>query len=299
MDPAKAAQIAANLPGRSKPGTCGVPWPRTVMIVGEDGGSVRPGEHGEILIGGPTLISGYLNAPELNRACFFDGWFRTGDIGSLDEEGFLTLHGRKDDVINRGAEKISPLEIDEALMRHPAIAEAAAFPVPHARLGADVAAAVVLRPGMTVTAVELRRCLQDQLASFKVPRRIIIKDQLPKGKTGKVLRRQLSETFQEKAAVETQIAAPRLKENAAVDRTLIIQLTELWERLLKIKPVSLDDDFLEKGGDSLLAMEMLSEVEQLTGQTIPSSILFEARTIRRAGAKAVRPWTYGRNLSHG
>ena len=153
-------------------------------------------------------------------------------------------------------------------------------------LGEDVAAAVVLRSGMTVTPVELRRCLQDQLASFKVPRRIIIKDQLPKGKTGKILRRQLSETFEEKASARNaDFAAPRLKENSAVDNTLIIQLTELWERLLKIKPLSLDDDFSEKGGDSLLAMEMLSEVEQLTGQTIPSSILFEARTIRELAQK--------------
>ena len=165
----EAAQIAVNRPppGPSKVGTCGIPWPDTLMIVGEDGLPVRQGEQGEILLGGPTLMSGYLNAPELNSAAFVNGWFKTGDIGSLDEDGFLTLHGRMDDVINRGAEKISPIEVDEALMRHPAIAEAAAFAVPHARLGNDVAAAVVLRPGMTATAVELRRYLQHQLASFK------------------------------------------------------------------------------------------------------------------------------------
>jgi acyl-CoA synthetase (AMP-forming)/AMP-acid ligase II/thioesterase domain-containing protein/acyl carrier protein len=283
----EAAQIAANrpVPGLSKLGTCGIPWPDTVQIMGEDGQRAPQGEQGEILVGGPTLISGYLNAPELNRASFVDGWFKTGDIGSLDEDGFLTLHGRKDDVINRGAEKISPLEIDEALMRHPAIAEAAAFSVPHARLGEDVAAAVVLRSGMTATPVELRRYLQDQLASFKVPRRIVVRDQLPKGKTGKVLRRQLSGSFEEKIATETQIAAPRLSDDTAADSTLIIQLTDLWERLLQIKPLLPDDDFSEKGGDSLLAMEMLSEVERLTGQTIPSSILFEASTIRQLAQK--------------
>ena len=283
----EAAQIAVNLPppGRSKLGTCGIPWPGTLMIVGEDGSAVGPDEQGEILLGGPTLISGYLNAPEINRASFANGWFRTGDIGSLDEDGFLKLHGRKDDVINRGAEKISPIEIDEALMRHPAVAEAAAFSVPHVRLGEDVAAAVVLRPGMTATGVELRRYLQDQLASFKIPRQIIIKDQLPKGKTGKVLRRQLRESFEGKNAPETRVAVPRLSESTAVDRTLVIQMTELWERLLQVKPVLPDDDFSEKGGDSLLAMEMLSEVERLTGQTIPSSILFEARTINQLAQK--------------
>ena len=93
-------------------------------------------------MGGPTVVSGYLDAPELNRARFVNGWFKTGDIGSLDEDGFLTLHGRKDDLINRGGEKISPVEIDDALMRHPAVAEAAAFAVPHPRLGEDVAAAL-------------------------------------------------------------------------------------------------------------------------------------------------------------
>ena len=106
---------------------------------------VSAGEHGEILLGGPTVTSGYLEAPDLNRDSFVDGWFRTGDIGSLDAEGFLTIHGRKTEMINRGGEKISPAEIDDVLQRHPAVAEAAAFAVPHPRLGEDVAAAVVLK----------------------------------------------------------------------------------------------------------------------------------------------------------
>ena len=183
----EAAQIAVNLPdpGPSRVGTCGIPWPNTLKIVGEDGVTAPRGEMGEILVGGPTLISGYLNANELNRTRFVDGWFKTGDIGSLDLDGFLTLHGRKDDVINRGAEKISPTEVDEALARHPAVAEAAAFAIPtDESLGEDIAAAVVLRPSATASTVELRKYLQDQLASFKIPRRILIMDHLPKGKTG-------------------------------------------------------------------------------------------------------------------
>ena len=106
----EAAQISANLPtaGRYKAGTCGIPSPNTVRVVGDDERQLPRGEQGEILVGGPTVISGYLDATELNSACFLDGWFRTGDIGSIDEDGFLTLHGRKNDVINRGGEKISP-----------------------------------------------------------------------------------------------------------------------------------------------------------------------------------------------
>ena len=162
---------------------------------------------------------------------------------------------------------------------------AAAFSIPHPQLGEDVAAAVVLHPSMTVTSDELRRYLQDQLASFKISRRIDIRDKLPKGKTGKVVRRLLTKAFEEEVGQQISVAAPQSDENSSVDSILVLQLKELWERLLQIKPVSLDHDFLEKGGDSLLAMEMLAEVERLTGQTIPTSILFEARTIRQLAQK--------------
>ena len=192
----EAAQISANLPspkGPFKPGTCGVPTKGVVKIVAESGREVAPGEHGEILLRGPTVTSGYLEAPELSRASFVDGWFRTGDIGSLDADGFLTLHGRKTELINRGGEKISPAEIDEALQRHPDVAEAAAYAVPHPRLGEDVAAAVVLRKGATVTPLKLREFLLPTLAQFKIPRRVVFVERLPKGATGKVQRQRLLE----------------------------------------------------------------------------------------------------------
>jgi acyl-CoA synthetase (AMP-forming)/AMP-acid ligase II len=282
----EAAQIAANLlpPGRSKLGTCGIPWPDTVRIVGEDGLELPAGEEGEVLVSGPTLMAGYLNAPELNRACFIDGWFKTGDIGAIDKDGFLTLMGRKNDIINRGGEKISPIEIDDVLMSHPTIAEAAAFSIPHARLGEDVAAAVVLRPGMTATPTEIRRYLQDKVASFKVPRRIIIRDQLPKGKTGKVQRRRLTDSWEEMIAALPRIQAPQLVENA-VENGLVSGLLTIWERLLKTTHLSVDDDFFDKGGDSLLAAEMLVDLESMVGETIPGSILFEATTVRQLSRK--------------
>ena len=274
----EASLIAANLPkpGYSKLGTCGIPWPDSLIVMAPDGRQLPSGKHGDVLVRGPTVISEYLNALELSRTRFVAGWFKTGDIGSIDEEGFLTVHSRKDDLINRGGEKISPVEVDDALMRHPAIAEAAAYAVPHPRLGEDIAAAIVLRPGMTVRPVELRQFLREQLGAFKVPRRIVIRDQLPKGQTGKVLRRQLADT-----AAESRITATQLVENAPLDSNLVLQLTELWQRLLKISPISVDDDFIENGGDSLLAVEMVAEVEQVTGLTVPNSILFEATTIRQ------------------
>jgi oxalate---CoA ligase len=284
-------QICSNQlrPGTAKAGTVGIPAPGTVIVTEDDGSALPAGQLGEIRIGGPTVVAGYLNAPEITRACFINGWFKSGDIGSFDQDGFLTLHGRKDDLINRGGEKISPLEIDEALLRHPAVFEAAAFSVPHPRLGQDVAAAVVLRPGATASPIELRRYLQDQFAAFKVPGQIIVRNELPKGRTGKILRRQLAAAPEEKvgedrAETETAAASPPdewpWEENGAVS-TWGNQLIEIWERVLKVSPVSIDDDFSEKGGDSLLAMEMLCEVERITGRKMPTSILFEARTVRQ------------------
>lgn len=279
----EAGLVASNeLPPRPfKAGTVGRPWPGAVRIVGDDEDQVPMGKKGEVWVGGPSLISGYLGAADVNRESIVDGWFKTGDIGSIDEQGFLTLHGRKNDLINRGGEKISPVEIDEALAGHPAVAEAAAFAIPHARLGQDVAAAVVLRPGMTATAVDIRKYLQGHLASFKIPGRIIFGDHLPKGKTGKVLRRQLGASIAEAALPEIATPAEESGKDIDADSALIIQLKELWERLLQTSAVSLDDDFSDKGGDSLLAMEMLSELESLLGTKIPISILFEARTIRQ------------------
>ena len=281
----EAALTASNQPPPApcKAGTCGVPSPDTLIIVGDDGNRVPPGKQGEILVGGPTLFSGYLDAPELNRRCFLDGWFRTGDIGSLDADGFLTIHGRKTEFINRGGEKVSPIEVDQALMRHPAVAEAAAFSIPHPRLGEDVAAAVVLRPGMNASAFELRRHLQDQIALFKVPRRIVIRNRLPKGATGKVLRRQLTESWQDEPAPASQITAPESHDGRFVD--LVVQITAIWERLLNIAPFNLEDDFFEMGGDSLLAVNMLAELDQLTGEVVPASILFDAPTIRQLAQK--------------
>ena len=183
------------LPGQSKPGTLGRPDEGTVIIVGEDGHPVPPGEQGEILVGGPTVSPGYVNAPDLNRRAFVDGWYRTGDIGSLDEDGFLTLRGRIKDVINRGAEKVIPLEVEEALLLHPGVQEVAVFGVEHERLGEEVAAAVVLKPDTAANAADLRKFLGARLAWSKVPRQFIFVAELPRGAQGKVLRRVLKEAI--------------------------------------------------------------------------------------------------------
>ncbi len=276
----ETAHISSNMlpPGPSRPGTCGRPWPDTVIIVDAAGRRLPPGQEGEILVGGPTVMSGYLNVPELNRSAFVDGWYRTGDIGSLDAEGFLSLRGRMRELINRGSEKIAPVEIDHALMRHPDVLEAAAYAVRHPRLGEDVAAAVVLRAGARATPDQLRDFLRQHLAAFKIPRRISNVDQLPKGITGKVQRKRLSESLQ---------ASP--EPSTRSDASLQAQLLQLWKKFLKTEKVSIDDDFFERGGDSLLALDLYLEIQRLTGQELPELILFEASTVREVEKRLSRP----------
>jgi acyl-CoA synthetase (AMP-forming)/AMP-acid ligase II/thioesterase domain-containing protein/acyl carrier protein len=289
----EAAQIAVNapFPGEFKMGTVGRPWPGTLAIVGDDTLPLAAGERGEILVRGATVIQGYLGDPALNEAAFVDGWLRTGDLGSLDEDGFLTLHGRLRELINRGGEKVSPQEVDDALTRYPGIAEAATFPVPHPRLGEDVAAAVVPRPGVTVDTAALRDFLRSELAYFKIPRRIVVMDQLPKGMTGKVQRQRLSERFAWTGADEA--AASNSAINSTTPPTLESKILEIWRRLLKTDTLTIDDDFFGKGGDSLLATEMLIEIEKLLGRYIPESILAEADTIRELVPKLVEASSHG------
>ncbi|HEU6440717.1 MAG TPA: AMP-binding protein [Microvirga sp.] len=280
----EAAQIAANLPlpGPNKPGTCGVPWPGTVVIVDDAGHPLPHGTRGEVWVRGPTVMAGYLDDPELNRHAFVEGWLRTGDLGSLDEDGFLSIHGRLSELINRGGEKVSPVEIDHALLHHPAVAEAAAFAVPHPRYGEDVAAAVALRPGACLQPADLRQFLGDKLALYKIPRSILILDQLPKGVTGKIQRRQLANILAAGAGPARTPPAPAVSPHLAmIERELL----GIWQRLLKRDDLTCDDDFFERGGDSLLAIEMLLEMEKAVGHPLPASLLFQGETIRLLAPK--------------
>ncbi|MFO7568748.1 MAG: AMP-binding protein [Smithellaceae bacterium] len=193
----EASQITTNLPppGPSKPGTVGIPSAGTVMIATPDGKSMPTGQRGEIWVRGANVTTEYCNGPSLNQSAFVNGWFRTGDIGSLDEEGFLTLHGRIKELINRGGEKISPFEVEAAILKHPAVEEAVAFALPHPRLGEDVGLALVLRPGGMLDISEFRRFMSDSISWNKIPRRIHVLESIPKGLGGKALRRKLRERY--------------------------------------------------------------------------------------------------------
>jgi len=185
-----AHQMTSNpLPPRPrKPGTVGVAAGPEVAIMDENGTLLEAGRVGEVVIRGPNVTAGYENNPAANAESFTAGWFRTGDQGMMDEDGYLRITGRLKEIINRGGEKISPREVDDVLMDHPAVAQVVTFAVPHARLGEDVAAAVVLREGTSADARELRDFAAARLADFKVPRTIVLLDEIPKGATGKLQR---------------------------------------------------------------------------------------------------------------
>jgi len=187
-------QMASNpLRGVRKPGSVGLAAGPEIAVMDEAGRLLGRGATGEVVIRGDNVTRGYENNPKANAEAFVDGWFRTGDQGVIDAEGYLTLTGRLKEIINRGGEKISPREVDEALMDHPAVLQAIAFSVPHDKLGEDVAAAVVLREGATATEQELRAFLSKRLAAFKTPRTILFLDEIPKGATGKLQRIGLAE----------------------------------------------------------------------------------------------------------
>ena len=183
-------------PGRQKPGAVGVPAGPEVRIAHELENHLIEGV-GEVCISGPNVTPGYEANPEANAKNFFEAegkrWFRTGDQGAFDADGYLSLTGRLKEIINRGGEKISPLEVDGILSEHPAVGQCVTFAMPHDKLGEEVAAAVVLKEGQSATDRDIRDFAGERLAAFKVPRKVLILDEIPKGATGKLQRIGLAE----------------------------------------------------------------------------------------------------------
>jgi acyl-CoA synthetase (AMP-forming)/AMP-acid ligase II len=175
-------------PEARKPGTVGRAAGPEVAIMGADGSLLSAGGIGEIVIRGANVTAGYENNPAANADGFARGWFRTGDQGTVDDEGYISITGRLKEIINRGGEKISPREVDELLMDHPAVAQVVCFGMPHPKLGEEVAAVVVLRDGQAATERELQAYVATRAADYKVPKKILFMDEIPKGATGKLQR---------------------------------------------------------------------------------------------------------------
>ncbi len=214
-----------------------------------------------------NVTSGYEN-PQANLSAFINGWFRTGDNGYFDRDGYLYIKGRIKEIINRGGEKISPREVDEVLLNHPAVLQAVTFAVPHPTLGEDVAAAVVLRKNATVTEKEIYEFAFSRLADFKLPTQVVFVDQIPKGATGKLQRIGLAEKL------ASQLKVAYVEPRNEIEKTLVA----IWIEVLGIE-IGIYDNFFEAGGDSLRASQVIARMEAQFQVEISVHDFFAAPTV--------------------
>lgn len=262
-----AHQMASNpLPPRMrKPGSVGLPAGPEVAIMDDKDTILPHGEPGEIVIRGVNVMKGYENNPEANEKAFSSGWFRTGDLGYMDDDRYLYISGRLKEIINRGGQKVSPREIDEVLLQHPAVLQAVAFGVPHSRLGEAVAAAVVIKGDEQVTERELRQHVADCLAPYKVPQHIVFLDSIPKGPTGKVQRIGLADKLADH--LKPAYSAPETGTEIAV--------AMIWQEVLGLKRAGKYDNFFMIGGDSLLSLQVTAHLSEEFDYDLPVFMIFQ------------------------
>jgi len=278
-----ASQIAANPLERRKPGSVGKSAGAEIAVMDGEGRPLPAGERGEVALRGPTITRGYDNNEAATKSAFCDGWFRTGDLGYMDAEGYLFLLGRikKADVINRGGQKVSPAEVERALLSHPDVAEAVAFPIVHTRLGEDVAAAVVLRAEARISSQKLRRFASERLARFKVPGLIRIVPAIPKGADGKIVRGEIASmlsimTPRSRIERNNHLTAPRSETEW--------QLAKIWADLLELNEIGVDEDVFALGADSLTVAQLLSRLRARFGADLSFKDIFDAPTVASLAA---------------
>lgn len=266
-----AHQMASNpLPPRERrPGWVGLAAGPEVAIMDAGGELLPAGGIGEVVIRGANVTAGYLNNTDANETAFADGWFRTGDQGQMDEQGYLRLTGRLKEMINRGGEKVAPREVDEALMTHPAVAQAVVFAVSHPTLGEDVAAAVVLQKSESTSFQELRDFLFDRMAAFKIPSQIVIVDEIPMGPTGKLQRIGLADRLA--SSLRSEFIEPRNPSEVALAR--------IWTETLGLEGVGCQDNFFAIGGDSLSAARVVARIQTAFGIAFSPETIFREPTL--------------------
>ena len=275
----ECGMIACNpLPPRKrKPRSAGVATSIDIKILDQNGQERAPGAEGEVVVRGACVISRYEAEPQVNQESFMNGWFRTGDQGFIDVDGYLFITGRLKEIINRGGEKIAPLEVDQALLEHPLVEQAVTFPVLNEVLGEEVAAAVVLSSDGVVTEMELREFVSSRLAPFKVPRQILIVSEIPKGSFGKLQRSRLANLLNVQSCDQGSFSDKR--EYVAPRSHDEILLAEIWARILGVETVGINDDFFLLGGDSILATQVISQVRQVIGVELSPVTMFETPTV--------------------
>jgi acyl-CoA synthetase (AMP-forming)/AMP-acid ligase II/aryl carrier-like protein len=271
-----ALQITSNPlpPQKRKMGSAGRPAGPEVRIIDGQGKFLKTGQTGEIIIRGKNVFPGYENDSAANRQSFFKGWFKTGDLGYFDSDGYLFIKSRLKEIVNRGGEKIALREIDETLLNHLKVKEAAAFPMPHQSLGEDIAAAIVLKKSAKISEDRLRRFCRKILPDFKVPSRFLIVDKIPKTPAGKIQRFQLYGYFKLLMKEKKQKPKGHLAE----------VLAKIWQEVLGVKKVGVNDNFFAIGGDSLKVMAVISRMKKM-GINITRQAFFNQPTIEGLMAK--------------
>jgi oxalate---CoA ligase len=263
----EAGTVAGNPlpPGRREPGSVGLSVGPQIAIADENGEHLGPKLTGEIVVRSPGVMSGYENDRDANRDAFRDGWLRTGDLGHLDDDGYLFLTGRIKEIINRGGFKVSPAEVDAALLRHPDVVDAAAFGVNHPTLGEDVAAAVVIRDQGKISPRQLREFAFGLLAPYKIPSTIVFVSMLPRNATRKIDRSALGRDLRH--ALRKSFVAARNAEEALV--------ASIIAEVLGIDRVGAEDNFFELGGDSLRGAQVILRVNAALGSNLAVESLFQ------------------------
>jgi acyl-CoA synthetase (AMP-forming)/AMP-acid ligase II len=261
-------------PDQAPPQSVGRPTLLDVAIADAAGRLLGHGEVGEIVVRGPEVVSGYEGDDEANLTAFREGWFRTGDAGRIDHEGFVYLVGRIKDVINRGGNKIAPAEVEDALRQHPQVADAAVFAMPHPTLGEDVVAAVVSRY-QGLTEAELRRFASGALPTSHMPSRILPLAELPRDALGKVSRVELARIAER--AMTAKVNPPATSAEAEVSR--------IFSEVLNVPAVGRSGNFFHLGGDSLRAEQVLAEIEAVFGVRMHMGALFDHPTAAEFAAE--------------
>lgn len=244
--------------------------------VGISVGSEIKIHNGEVLVKGENVFPGYLDAPEIKQDTFLDGWFRTGDLGRIDEDGFVYIVGRIKEMINRGGEKISPYEVEEYLERNPSIKQAVVFPRIDNQGNEEVAAAIVLKDKRDIDALGLRNFLGAYISSYKIPSIYYVTDSIPVGENGKFQRRKLSAHF----AGFTPLTDAGLKPSEETTPTERI-VKSIYEKILNKKNISIYHNFFDLGGDSLSASLLHSELSDAFKIDIPVHALFDCPEISK------------------
>lgn len=269
-----ASTICSNLlpPGQRKLGSVGVPVNAELLILDDAERQAPPGVDGEILLRGAGVIREYLGAQP--DGTFWEGWLRTGDIGHVDDDGYLYVVGRKKEVIKRGGHSVFPLEVDNVLSTHPSVAEAITFAIPHDTLGEDVMAAVVGKPDASIDPSSLREQLSTSLSSYKIPTRVIVVDSIPRNAIGKALRRETAQRLAPQLAPESRSPFTPTEE----------ALLSIWHKVLRRNDIGVTDNVFQFGADPLRAGLASGFIDEAIGVQMSTKVLYAKPTVREQAA---------------